>query len=229
MAPTGPAAPAGPAAPRRRARRWFALLGLVAAAVVAGGLVAKLSVLQSGTTPSPPAATTAAAPARPPPLCELLGRLGAGGGLGSRPADHGFTGAAGAAGRWLPEPAALPSALGAHRFRGGCTRSWSGTAGPVVAALFQFPSRTDARAMRGQLRDALAGRGVRPDRVPRVTGGELYLLEPGGGSGQLVMFVCNDRVLQLHLDAHAATADPLLVRLAQDANRELHERTGCPL
>jgi putative transposase len=51
----------------------------------------------------------------------------------------------------------------------------------VVAALFQFPSRNDALAMRRQLRGALGGRGVRPERLPQVTGGELYWLEPGGG------------------------------------------------
>jgi hypothetical protein len=123
----------------------------------------------------------------------------------------------------------LPRALGDHQFQGGCTRSWSGSAGAVVAALFQFPSRTNALAMRGQLREALGGRGVRPIRVPQVSGGELYRLQPGGGSGQLVMFVCNDRVLQVHVDAPASTPDPLLVRLGQGANRRLHERTGCPL
>ena len=83
--------------------------------------------------------------------------------------------------------------------------------------------------MRRQLRDALGGRGVRPERLPQVTGGELYRLEPGGGSGQLVMFVCNDRVLQVHVDAPASTPDPLLVWLGQGANRRLHDRTGCPL
>ena len=147
----------------------------------------------------------------------------------ARPAAHAFATAAGAVGRWLPEPAALPRALADHQFQGGCTRSWSGPAGAVVAALFQFPSRADALAMRGQLRDALGGRGVRPERVPQVTGGELYRLQPGGGSGQLIMFVCNDRVLQVHVDASASTPDPLLVRLGQGANRRLHERTGCPL
>ena len=178
-------------------------------------------------TTRPPA--SAAGPARPPPLCELLGDLGVGGTLGSRPADRAFASPAGAAGRWLPEPAALPRALGDHQFQGGCIRSWSGPAGAVVAALFQFPSRTDALAMRGQLRAALSGHGVRPQRVPQVTGGELYRLQPGGGSGQLIMFVCNDRVLQVHIDAPASTPDPLLVRLGQGANRRLHERTGCPL
>jgi hypothetical protein len=43
------------------------------------------------------------------------------------------------------------------------------------------------------------------------------------------MFVCNDRVLQVHVDAPASTPDPLLVRLGQGANRRLHQRTGCPL
>jgi hypothetical protein len=98
-----------------------------------------------------------------------------------------------------------------------------------MAALFQFPSRTDARAMRSQLRAALGRRGVLPVRVPQVTGGELYLLEPGGGRGQLVMFACNERVLQLHVGGSGSTPDPLLVRLAQGSNRRLHERTGCPL
>ena len=99
----------------------------------------------------------------------------------------------------------------------------------MVASLFQFPSRDDALAMRGQLRDDLGGRGVPPGRLPEVTGGELYLLERGGGSGQLVMFVCNERVLQLHLDAAGPGPDPLLVRLGQGANRRLSDRTGCPL
>jgi hypothetical protein len=83
--------------------------------------------------------------------------------------------------------------------------------------------------MRVQLRDALRVRGVEPSRVPQVTGGELYLLETGGGDGQLVMFVCNDRVLQLHVTATDLRPDPLLVQLGQGANRRLHERTGCPL
>jgi hypothetical protein len=65
--------------------------------------------------------------------------------------------------------------------------------------------------------------------VPQVTGGELYLLAAGGGRGQLVMFVCNERVLQVHVPAVAAAPDPLLVRLAQGSNRRLSERTGCPL
>jgi hypothetical protein len=171
----------------------------------------------------------AATPARPPPLCELLGDLGVGGALDARPADRGFAAAADATGTWLPEPAALPRALGDHQVQSGCTRTWSRPAGPVVASLFQFPSRMDARAMRSQLRDALGARGVAPVRVPQVTGGELYLLEAGGGRGQLVMFVCNERVLQLHVEAPGSTPDPLLVRLAQGSNRRLHERTGCPL
>jgi hypothetical protein len=83
--------------------------------------------------------------------------------------------------------------------------------------------------MRVQLRNALRVRGVVPSRVPQVTGGELYLLEMGGGDGQLVMFVCNDRVLHLHVTAADLRPDPLLVQLAQGANRRLHERTGCPL
>jgi hypothetical protein len=137
--------------------------------------------------------------------------------------------AAAAAGRWLPEPAALPRAMDDHEFRGGCTRTWAEPGGPVVAALFQFPSRTQARAMRSQLRGALGARGVRPDRVPQVTGGELCRLQVGGGSGQLVMFACNDRVLQIHVDTTAATPDPLLVHLAPGAHRKLHQSTGCPL
>jgi hypothetical protein len=219
---------------RRRTGWWLALLALVA---VAAALVSYLDLVdrwlsgQAGgasvTVTSRPAKV--ATRARPPPLCELLGDLGAGGTLGARPADRGFVTAADATGDWLPQPAALPRALGDHRFQSGCTRTWSQTAGPVVAALFQFPSRTDARAMRSQLRDALGERGVLPVRVPQVTGGELYLLEPGGGSGQLVMFACNERVLQVHVTAAGPTPDPLLVRLAQGSNRRLHERTGCPL
>jgi hypothetical protein len=162
-------------------------------------------------------------------LCELLGDLGVGRTLGAPSGERGFAAAADAAGGWLAEPAALPRALRDHRFQSGCTRTWSQPAGPVVAALFQFPSRTDARAMRGQLRDALGERGVLPVRVPQVTGGELYLLERGGGSGQLVMFACNERVLQIHVGGSGSTPDPLLVRLAQGSNRRLHERTGCPL
>ena len=99
----------------------------------------------------------------------------------------------------------------------------------MVAALFQFPGRLDALAMRVQLRNAMRVRGAVPGRVPEVTGGELYLLETGGGEGQLVMFVCNERVLQLHVPATDPDPDPLLVQLAQGANRRLHERTGCPL
>jgi hypothetical protein len=180
------------------------------------------------TTAGPPG-TAPTGPLRPPPLCELLGDLGVGDTLGPRPADHGFTSAADATGDWLPDPAALPRALDDHRFQSGCTRTWSPPAGPVVAALFQFPGIPDARAMRGQLRDELGQRGVRPLRVPAVTGGQLYPLEAGGGRGQLVMFACNDRVLQLHVQAAGPGPDPLLVRLAQGINRRLHERTGCPL
>src|SRR6266545_4541134 len=121
------------------------------------GLLAKLNGFPGSAAGSPPPAVTtvatgpgqAARPARPPPLCELLGDLGVGATLRSRPADRGFATAATAAGEWLPEPAALPRALDDHQFRGGCTRTWSEPAGPVVAALFQFPSRADARAMRG--------------------------------------------------------------------------------
>jgi Protein kinase domain len=237
-APTPPPLPP-PATTRPRRRRrvvwWLVLLGLVA--VAAAVLVGKLDPLQRSptgqprqasvaTTGRPPAAAT---PARPPPLCELLGDLGVGGTLGARPADRGFATAAQASGGWLPEPAALPRALGRHQLQDGCTRTWSRPTGPVVAALFQFPSKTDARAMRSQLRDALGQRGVLPVRVPQVTGGELYLLEAGGGRGQLVMFACNERVLQLHVEAPGSTPDPLLVRLAQGSNRRLHERTGCPL
>ncbi len=229
--------PSAGAGSRRRAGRRLALVGLVAVAVAAAGLVAKLSGFPwSAAKPSPPAVATvgggprrAGSPARPPHLCELLGDLGVRATLGSRPADRGFATAAAATGEWLPEPAALPRALDRHQFRGGCTRSWSEPTGPVVATLFQFPSRADARAMRGQLRDALGERGVRPDRVPQVTGGELYRLEPGGGNGQLVMFACNDRVLQIHVATATSTADPLLVQLAQGSNRRLHELTGCPL
>jgi serine/threonine protein kinase len=196
---------ADPLPRRRRAGRALALAGLVAG-VVAAGLVAKLNGLPAsqGETPPPRTASVAggqgqvALPAGTPLLCGLLGDLGSPGALSSRRADRPFTAAAAAAGEWLPEPAALPRALDDHRFGGGCTRTWAERAGPVVAALFQFPSRADALATRGQLRDALAGRGVRPDRIPEVTGGELYRLEAGGGSGQLVMFACNERVLQIH-------------------------------
>jgi hypothetical protein len=185
--------------------------------------------LPQATAPVADGSGQVAPPARLPPLCDLLGDLGVRGTLRTRPADQAFTAAAAAAGQWLPEQAALPRALDRHGFGDGCTRTWREAAGPVVAALFQFPSRADALAMRGQLRDALAGRGVLPDRVPLVTGGELYRLEPGGGSGQLVMFACNERVLQIHATGGGPTLDPLLVRLAQGANRRLHERTGCPL
>jgi serine/threonine protein kinase len=235
-----PAPPPPTSRPKRRVRRWLALLGLVAVAAVLVtrlDLLDLLDLLDRSPTGQPGGASVAASsrpakaaiPARPPPLCELLGDLGVGGTLGAPSEDRGFAAAADAAGGWLPEPAALPRALGAHQFQSGCTRTWPQPAGPVVAALFQFPSRTDARAMRGQLRDALGERGVLPVRVPQVTGGELYLLEPGRGSGQLAMFACNERVLQIHVGASGSTPDPLLVRLAQGINRRLHERTGCPL
>jgi Protein kinase domain len=221
--------------PRRRAALWLALLGLMA--VAAAVLVRTLDPLDRSPPGQPGHALVAttggpagvATRARPPPLCELLGDLGVGGTLRARPADRGFAAAASAEGTWLPRPAALPRALDDHQFQSGCTRTWSRPAGPVVAALFQFPSRTDARAMRRQLRDALGERGVLPVRVPQVTGGELYLLKPGGGRGQLVMFACNERVLQLHVEAPGSTPDSLLVWLAQGVNRRLHERTGCPL
>jgi len=227
--PPAPSPPTG--SPRRgRGRRWLALLGLVAVAAV---LVIRLDLLDRSPTGPPggdsATATSRPAQAGPSPLCDLLGDLGVGGTLGAPSGDRGFAAAAEAAGGWLAEPAALPRALRDHQFQSGCTRTWSQPAGPVVAALFQFPSRTDARAMRGQLRDALGERGVLPVRVPQVTGGELYLLEPGGGSGQLVMFACNERVLQIHVSGSGSTPDPLLVRLAQGSNRRLHQRTGCPL
>jgi eukaryotic-like serine/threonine-protein kinase len=231
-----------PRPPRRRAGRWLALAGLVVAAAAAAVMATRPELLDRapfGQADQDPAATSsrpaeAAAgptrPADPPPLCELLGDLGAGGELGARPpTDRGFEAAGDAAGGWLPEPAALARALEDHGFQSGCARTWTRTGGPVVASLFQFPSRADALAMRGQLRDDLGERGVRPGRVPQVTGGELYLLAAGGGRGQLVMFVCNERVLQLHVPAVAAAPDPLLVRLAQGGNRRLSERTGCPL
>ena len=240
-AAAGPGAPAGPASPAprprsRRVGRRLALAGVVVA-VVAGAAAARLYGWpdgNSGTAPTTTAAATGgtgkvAAPA-PPLLCELLGDLGVGRALRARPADQLFATSAEAAGFWLPDPTALPRALDAHRFSGGCTRTWTAERrGPVVAALFQFPSRAEALAMRGALRDSLGAGGVRPDRLPEVTGGELYRLERGGGSGQLVMFVCNDRVLQIHAGAGETTLDPLPVRLGQGANRRLHERTGCPL
>jgi Protein kinase domain len=235
-----PPPPAANRPPRRRRGRvaWgLALVGLVAVAGTA--LASRLDLLDrlaagragpsSVSATSGPAGTGAAAPLRPPPLCELLGDLEAGDSLGAGPTDHGFTVAADATGDWLPEPAALARALDDHQFQSGCTRTWSPPAGPVTAALFQFPAVGDARAMRGQLREGLGERGVRPVRVPGVTGGELYRLDVGGGRGQLVMFACNDRVLQVHVAASGPDPDPLLVRLAQGANRRLSERTGCPL
>jgi Protein kinase domain len=240
VSPVQPLAAAVPPPPTRRSRRrrgirrWMALLGLVAVAAV---LVTRLDLLDRSPAGQPGGASVAtssrppeaATLARPPPLCELLGDLGVGRTLDAQPADGGFATATDAAGGWLPEPAALARALSDHQFQSGCTRTWPQPAGPVVATLFQFPSRTDARAMRAQLRDALGARGVLPARVPQVTGGELYLLEPGGGRGQLVMFACNERVLQIHVGASGSTPDPLLVRLAQGSNRRLHQRTGCPL
>jgi len=227
---------------RRRAGRRLALLGLVVVAAVAAVVVTRPELLdralvgQAGQDPTATSGRPAEAaagptrPADPPPLCDLLGDLGAGGELGPRPpTDRGFEAAGDAAAGWLPEPAALARALAGYGFQSGCARTWARTDGPVVASLFQFPSRTDALAMRGQLRDDLGARGVRPGRVPQVTGGELYLLAAGGGRGQLVMFVCNERVLQVHVPAVAAAPDPLLVRLAQGSNRRLSERTGCPL
>ena len=230
-----PPPPARPGRPRRRRAVWrLVLLGVVAgAAALAVTTLDPLDRSPAGdpgpATVAPTGPATATSAPSPPPLCELLGDLGAGGTLGGDPADQGFTAAGEAAGDWLPDPAALPRALGDHGFQSGCTRTWPGPAGPVVASLFQFPSRDDALAMRGQLRDDLGGRGVPPGRLPEVTGGELYLLERGGGSGQLVMFVCNERVLQLHLDAAGPGPDPLLVRLGQGANGRLSDRTGCPL
>ena len=226
---------------RRRAGRWLALLGLGAVAVAAARVLTRPELLDRaplGRAGQDPAASSLPAgaaagptrPADPPPLCELLGDLGAGRDLGpGPPTDRGFEAAGDAVAGWLPDPAALARALDDHRFQSGCARTWSRAAGPVAASLFQFPARADALAMRGQLRDALGERGVRPGRVPQVTGGELYLLAAGGGRGQLVIFVCNERVLQVHVPAVAATPDPLLVRLAQGSNRRLSERTGCPL
>jgi hypothetical protein len=233
--PAAPPPPARPGRPRRRRAVWrLVLLGVVAGAAALA--VTNLDPLERSPAGDPGPATvaptgpaTATSAPSPPPLCELLGDLGAGGTLGGDPADQGFATPGEAAGSWLPDPAALPRALGDHGFQSGCTRTWPGPAGPVVASLFQFPSRDDALAMRGQLRDDLGGRGVPPDRLPGVTGGELYLLERGGGGGQLVMFVCNERVLQLHLDAAGPGPDPLLVRLGQGANSRLSDRTGCPL
>jgi hypothetical protein len=206
--------------------------------VAGAALASRLDLVNpaTGQRPGPVTVATTGSPAgtttgqsRTPLLCEFLGDLDMGATLGTPRSDLGFEDAADASGDWLPEPAALPQALGEHQFQSGCTRTWARPDGPVAAALFQFPGRPDALAMRDQLRDALRARGVVPGRVPRVTGGELYPLEAGGGNGQLVMFVCNDRVLQLHVTTTDPTPDPLLVQLAQGANRRLHERTGCPL
>ena len=232
-APGPPPRPPPAAAPARRRALWrLVLLGVVAAAAAVAVALDPLDLVPAG-RPGTVATTGRAAgttvPGRPPPLCELLGDLGVGGTLGDPVADRAFTVPSEAAGDWLPDPAALPRAIGDHGLSAGCTRTWARPEGPVVAALYQFPGRDDALAMRGQLRDDLAGRGVAPERLPQVTGGELYLLEPGGGSGQLVMFVCNERVLQLHLEASGRDPDPLLVRLGQGANRRLSDRTGCPL
>jgi hypothetical protein len=238
-APTAPAPPptrpSAPAPPRRRRAAWrvLALLAAVAGAAALAVALDLLDMRPAGRPRPVPAATTGQAAgttvaARPPPLCELLGDLGAGGTLGGEPADRALAAAGDASADWLPDPAALPRALGDHGFQSGCERAWPGPDGPV-AALFQFPARADALAMRGQLRDALGRRGVRPGRLPGVTGGELYLLEQGGGGGQLVMFVCNERVLQIHVDAAGTAPDVLLVRLGQGANHRLHDRTGCPL
>ena len=234
--PTAPHATPSPAGrPGRRRAVWR--LVLLAVVATAAALVVALDPLERSPNDRPgpvPAASTGQAAATTvrsgaPPLCELLGDLGVGGMLGRNSADQGFAAAGEAAGGWLPDPAALARALGDHGFQSGCTRTWSRPAGPVAAALFQFPERADALAMRGQLRDAFGGGGVQAVRLPAVTGGELYLLERGGGSGQLVMFVCNERVLQVHVDAPGPAPDPLLVRLGQGANRRLHDRTGCPL
>jgi hypothetical protein len=222
---------------RRRILSALAAVALVGAAVVVtqNGLPELVSRdgrrTTAATAPTTAAPSPTTAPATPPPplLCEFLGDLGAGGALTSSPADREVATAETAVGDWLPDPAALPRALGDHHFQGGCTRTWAEPTGEVVAALFQFPSRADAQAMRGQLRDRLRARGVAPATIPLVTGGELYRLDAGGGSGQLVMFPCNDRVLQIHTGASGATRSPLLVRLAQGANQRLHERTGCPL
>jgi serine/threonine protein kinase len=224
---------------RRRRRRGRILSALAALAVVAAAVFVARNGLTDFASRGGPGTTAASAPTtaatRPatlpatPPLCELLGDLGAGAALTSSPANREVATPETAVGGWLPDPAALPRALGDHHFQAGCIRTWAEPAGEVVAALFQFPSRADAQAMRGQLRDRLRARGIAPSTIPEVTGGELYRLDAGGGSGQLVMFPCSDRVLQIHTDASGAMRSPLLVRLAQGANQRLHERLGCPL
>ena len=220
--------------PRRRALWRLVLLGVVAAVAAAVVALDPLDLVPAGRPGPAPVTTTGQAAGTTGPgraAAAVRAARGPGGGgharcPGGRPgADRRRRGGGGVAAR--PGGAAP-----------GARRPWAHRrlhpdlvtpGGPLAASLFQFPGRDDALAMRGQLRDDLGDRGVAPDRLPEVTGGELYLLERGGGSGQLVMFVCNERVLQLHLDAAGPDPDPLLVRLGQGANRRLSERTGCPL
>jgi hypothetical protein len=117
---------------RRRAGRRLALLGLVVVATVAAVVVTRPELLdralvgQAGQDPTATSGRPAEAaagptrPADPPPLCELLGDLGAGGELGPRPpTDRGFEAAGDAAAGWLPEPAAPCSRAVSARATGG--------------------------------------------------------------------------------------------------------------
>ena len=116
---------------------------------------------------------------RPPPLCELLGTRGAGGTLGAPAAgpDRCRRGggvaarpggaASGARRPWAHRRLHPDLVTPGARWRRPCSSS---------------RGRDDALAMRGQARDDLGDRGVAPDRLLEVTGGELYLLESGAAA-----------------------------------------------
>ena len=232
-----PPAPAQPPPRRRRRGRaaWgLALVGLVAAAGVAlAGRLELVDRVTGGSGPVPVATTGDPAgtgvPARTPPLCELLGDLGVG--AHARPAAvrprvrgrrRGERRLAAGAGGPAPGPGRAPVPERLHADLGRAGRAGGGGAVPV-------PREARSAGDAGPAAQRHAGARCRARPGAEVTGGELYLLEAGGGDGQLVMFVCNERVLQLHVTATDLDPDPLLVQLAQGANRRLHERTGCPL